>query len=223
MSDVPPPSGQQPPQQPGQQPPQQPGQQPPPAQQQPPPQQPGPQPPPQAPQAPQPAASGVGQPADLGNRFLAKLIDWILLGVVLGIVWGIMAALFVGAAVGGIGGIGTGGGFLFGLISTVISTAIVLGYFAFMESSKGQTVGKMLLKMKVQTADGQNPSMEEALKRNAYMGLYLANVIPFVGWIIGSLGLLAANIYIAVTINNDTQGRRGWHDEFGGTQVIKVG
>ena len=235
MSDVPPPEGQnpqQPPQQP-QQPPQQPaGQQPPPQQpagQQPPPQQPaGQQPPPQQqppPPAGQPqpapqAASGIGQPADLTNRFLAKLIDWVLLGVVLGIVWATMTAIFVGGAI--TGGF-VGGGFLYGLISTIISTVIVLGYFAFLESNRGQTVGKMVLKLKVQRSDGSNPSMEEALKRNAYLGLYLLGIIPWVGWLLSSLGLLAATIYIAVTINNNAQTRQGWHDEFGGTQVIKVG
>ena len=223
MSDVPP----QNPQQPGQ-PPQQPaGQQPPPQQpagQQPPPpagQQPPPQPAGQQPPPYQQPVSNVGGPGDLGTRFLAKLIDWVLLGIVLGIVWAVMAAVFIGSAMSGVS-MG-GGGFIYSLLSTIISTVIVLGYFVFMESNRGQTVGKMLLKLKVQTADGSNPSMEEAFKRNIYMALYIANVIPWVGWLIGGLGLLAANIYIAVTINNDAQARRGWHDQFGGTNVIKVG
>jgi len=42
--------------------------------------QPTPAPPPQP--VPAPAASGMGAPADLGTRFLARLIDHILLGIV---------------------------------------------------------------------------------------------------------------------------------------------
>jgi uncharacterized RDD family membrane protein YckC len=229
------PAGQQPPQQQPQQPAgQQPPQQQPPQQHQqpqqyqqpaggpPPQQQPGQQPPPQYQQPAGQPGPAVGGPADLTSRFLAKLIDWVLLGIVLGIVWGIAASIFISSALTG-GSAFRGGGFLYSLLLTIISTALVLGYFVFMESSRGQTVGKMLLKLKVQTATGANPSMEEAAKRNAYMALYLANVVPWVGWLISSLGLLAANIYIAITINNDTQARRGWHDQFGETQVIKIG
>jgi uncharacterized RDD family membrane protein YckC len=226
MSDVPPPEGQQPPQ-PGQQPPPQqpqqpPGQQPPPPQpagQQPPGQQP---PPPQAPPSAQQPATGVGQPGDLATRFLAKLIDWVILIIVVLIVSAIIGAIFFTAAVGGAGPFG-GGGFLFNALTTIVSTAIVIGYFAFLESNRGQTVGKMILKLKVQRLDGSLPSMEEALKRNAYLGINLVNIIPVIGWLLAPLGLLAATIYIAVTINNDTATRQGWHDQFGGTQVVKIG
>jgi hypothetical protein len=66
--------------------------------------------------------------------------------------------------------------------------------------------------------------MEEAVKRNAYNAIYVLNVIPFIGWLLGSLGMLAANIYIAIGINNDTTTRRGWHDQFAGnTTVYKIG
>lgn len=217
----PPPPGQQPGnQQGGAQPPggQPPGGQPPPPGQQPP----GQQQPPQAPQAPQQPAVGVGQPADLQTRFLAKLIDWIALWVVMMILFAIIAAVFFSAAVGGMNVFG-GGGFGFSLVTTLVSTALIVGYFSFMESNKGQTFGKMLMKIQVQRADGSTPTMEEALKRNAYLGLYIIGIIPFLGFI-GGLGVLAASIYIAVTINNNATTRQGWHDEFaGGTKVVKIG
>lgn len=169
------------------------------------------------------AGSGVGQPADLMTRFLAKLIDWIGLWIVLMIIFAVIGAMFFSAAVGGMNFMG-GGSFMFSLVSTLIATAVVVGYFAFLESNRGQTVGKMLMKIQVQRADGGNPTMEEALKRNAYLGLYLIGVIPIVGSFLAGLGILAATIYIAVTINNNTQTRRGWHDDFaGGTSVIKIG
>lgn len=240
MSQVPPsgspdpqgnPSGQQPQQPPaGQQPPQQQ----PPAGQQPPPQQPGAQPPPQQPYQQQPypqqpgqfgqPVSTAGQPGDLGTRFIAKLIDWVLLGIVFGIVMAIASSIFwrgvfsPGFFDGGFGG----RLFLYNLVLGILFAGLSLGYFAFMESSRGQTVGKMVMKLRVQTADGSNPSMENAVKRNIYMALYVGYLIPVVGSAIVGLGLLAATIYIAITINNDTQLRRGWHDQLGNTQVVKT-
>ncbi|MEX2551095.1 MAG: RDD family protein [Nitriliruptoraceae bacterium] len=155
------------------------------------------------------------------TRFLAKLIDWVLLGVVLGVVWFaiIVGVLFSAASTGR--GLGS---FIINLLGAVVITGIVIGYFAFMESSRGQTVGKMLLKLEVRGSGGGKPTMEEAVKRNAYNTLYLLNAIPFVGWLLSSLGLLAVNIYIAIGINNDVTTRRGWHDQFAGnTTVYKVG
>lgn len=235
MSDVPnqPPGGQPPP--PG-------GQQPPPGGQPPPPG--GPQPPPPggfppaggqpapppggfppaggqpgqfgSPQYPQQQPSGIGAPADLGTRILARIIDAILVGVVNAV---LVTTLLFGVifSAGGTGMPGFGGVSGWGLLSSLITTAINIGYFAFMESSRGQTVGKMLLKIQTQGPDGQNPTMEEAIKRNAWLAL---SIVPFIGGLLS----LAAVIYIMVTINNNTATRQGWHDEFaGGTRVIKIG
>lgn len=144
-----------------------------------------------------------------------------LLAVVLGIVW---FAIFVGVVFSAVS-TGRGlGSFLVNLLGAVVVTGIVIGYFAFMESSRGQTVGKILLKLEVRGPRGGKPTMEEAVKRNAYNALYLLNAIPFIGWLLSSLGLLAANIYIAIGINNDVTTRRGWHDHFAGdTIVYRVG
>ncbi len=178
------------------------------------------QPPPPAPPPPSgdQAASGVGQPADLLNRFLAKLIDFILLMIVNFI---IVTTLIFGVLVSA--GMGRGGGFMpfggfsiGGLIASVVTAVIYVGYFAFMESSKGQTVGKMLLKLEVRGPDGNKPSMEVAIKRNIWMAL---SIVPF----IGGLAQLVVAIVIAVTINNSAT-NTGWHDQFaGGTSVIKIG
>ena len=148
------------------------------------------------------------------TRFLAKLIDWILVGIVIGIV---IIPLTIGLAFSGAGGFG-GFGFSPGAILTnVVLYGLAIGYFAFLESNRGQTLGKMLLKLQVQGPDGQFPTMEQALKRNAYM---LLGIIP----VLGGLAYFVVTIYIAVTINNDTVARQGWNDEFGGgTRVLKIG
>ena len=136
-----------------------------------------------------------------------------LLAVTVGIISGVL-----GLAAFGMGMRGWGAN----LIGTLLSTAVAVGYYSFMESSQGQTVGKMVLGLKVQNLEGRNPTMEQALKRNAYFAISLIGVLPVLGGFIAGLATLAAVIYIAVTINNDTQWRRGWHDQFAGTWVAKT-
>ena len=98
---------------------------------------------------------------------------------------------------------------------SLITAAITIAYFALMESSSGQTLGKMLLGLRTEGPGGGKPTMEQALKRNAWYGLA---VIPF----LGGLAQLAAIIYIAVTISNSAN-KVGWHDTFaGGTRVVKT-
>lgn len=178
--------------------------------------------PPHAQPAP-PAGSQVGQPADLTTRFLARLIDFVLVGIVVGILNSIIIAIAVGNAINSRGV----GMFDFGIstvITAVLGAAIILGYFAFLESSRGQTVGKMIMKIKTFGPGGANPTMNEAIKRNIWTAVGILNIIPFVGWLLTFVGSLGAMIYAAVTINNDTVNRRGWHDTFaGGTSVIKIG
>lgn len=160
---------------------------------------------------------GGPQSADLLNRFLAKLIDGILLGIVnFIIVTTLIFGVMFSAGLGSRGMMPFGGFSLTGLIASVVTAAIWVGYFVFMESSRGQTVGKMLLKLEVRGPDGGRPSMEAAFKRNAWM---LLSIIPF----IGGLAQLVVAIIIAVTINNSAT-NTGWHDDFaGGTSVVKVG
>jgi uncharacterized RDD family membrane protein YckC len=175
--------------------------------------------------APQPggAPSQAGQPADLMSRFLARLIDYVILFVVNMIV---VTVIVVGAIMGdsaGVGGLGSTN-FAAAAVSSVIAAVIYVGYFAFMESSRGQTIGKMAMKLKVQGPGGGNPTMAEAVKRNAWAGLGILGIVPVIGGVVGGLLQLAAVIYIAVTINNNVATRQGWHDEFaGGTRVIKLG
>jgi uncharacterized RDD family membrane protein YckC len=153
-------------------------------------------------------------------RFLARLIDFIILGLVNGII----AAILVVGIMGGSGGygFGTGGGFAARAVSAIISTVLSLGYFTLMESRNGQTLGKMLLKLQTHAPGGGTPTTEQALKRNAWLGLGILGILPILG-ILGSLAELAAVIAIAVTISSSPT-KQGWHDNFaGGTQVIKIG
>lgn len=179
---------------------------------------PPPPPPPAAPSAPiygegAPAA-GATRPAELVDRFVARLIDGVLLMVVIGV---IVVPLTIGMLF-------TGSDFLGGVISAVVVAVIYLGYYGYMESSRGQTVGKMVMKLRVLGPNGGNPTMEEAVKRNIWNGFGVLGIIPVIGSVVGGVAQLAAAIMIAVGINNDTVNRQAWHDQFaGGTRVVKEG
>jgi len=173
--------------------------------------------PPQPMTPPPPMASGAGMPADLTTRFLARLIDHLILGVVSAV---IVVPLIIGAMFTGNVGIGSsmGLGFRFStgsLLASILTALIVIGYFTLMEARNGQTLGKMIMSIRTQGPGGASPTTEQAFKRNAW---YALAIIPF----LGGLAQLAAAIYIAVTINNSAS-RIGWHDTFaGGTQVVKT-
>ena len=185
-------------------------------------QQPGAMPPPRQGET----GGGVGQPADLMPRFVARLIDYIMLALVEAIVFGLVAVGMVAASrTENVTTWGNGAWPLFTVnpFSSVISAAIALLYFTLMEGTRGQTVGKMLLKLETRGPGGGRPTMEQSLRRNAFTGIGILGVIPFLGFVAGLLSL-AAVIAIAVTISNDTATHRGWHDNFaGGTTVVRVG
>ena len=149
----------------------------------------------------QPPPVAGAQPASLGPRFLARLVDGLIFFVV-----NIVLALATGSS----------------SVAGLIGSVLYLGYYAYMESSRGQTVGKQVLKLRVHGASGGNPTMEEALRRNAWAALGILSIIPILGLLTG-LAELVAIIAIAVTINQDTVGRRGWHDKFANTSVTKEG
>jgi uncharacterized RDD family membrane protein YckC len=169
---------------------------------------------------------GPGQPADLWPRFAARLIDYVLLTVVNVLLGGVLVAgMLMGADTSGsLGSIGvtSGTNWAVNAVTSLISAAIALGYFTLMEHNRGQTVGKMLLNLETRGPDGGRPTMEQALKRNAFTAIGVLGIIPFLGFIAGLLSL-AAVIMIAVTISQNTTNRHGWHDDFaGGTTVVRL-
>ncbi|GAA0577644.1 hypothetical protein GCM10010172_73030 [Paractinoplanes ferrugineus] len=161
--------------------------------------------------APGMPGTGVGQPGGLADRFLARFIDGLIVGVVSVIISFVLALV-------------SDSWILTGLVSSLVTAALYLGYFGYLESSRGQTIGKQVMKLKVFGPDRvSNPTMEQAIRRNIYMGFGVLRIIPFVGGILSFLGGVAAVILIVVNINSDPQ-RQHWFDKFaGGTQVIKIG
>ncbi len=175
----------------------------------------------QQPQQPaqQPATPGVPRPGELLDRFLARLID----GIILGVAFFILSSIFNGIFISGLT-TSVAEYVVYALFTYVIWIALVIGYFAFMETSRGQSLGKMALKLRAVGADGGNPTLEESVRRNSFYAIQLISIIPVLGWVLGPILSLVAVIMIAVGINNDTVNRQGWHDRFaGGTKVLKVG
>ncbi len=115
-------------------------------------------------------------------------------------------------------------GLVAGMINAVLGAIIYVGYFGFMESTNGRTIGKQTMKLRVLGPNGANPTMEQAVRRNIWMGFGVLGIVPVLGTIVGGLASLTAVIMIAVGISSDPVGRQGWHDKFaGGTRVVKEG
>lgn len=168
----------------------------------------------------EPVLSRAGRPADLGTRFVARLIDVVLLGVVQGILFAGAGLFWAAASSAGAGDLLRPAA-LDDPVGSMVSAAVTLGYFALLESARGQTVGKMVMRIETRTLDGGRPALEQALKRNIWTAIGVLAVLPFIGGFVTGLAQLAAAISIAVTINNSPV-KRGWHDELGDTAVVRV-
>jgi uncharacterized RDD family membrane protein YckC len=100
-----------------------------------------------------------------------------------------------------------------GQITSLLQSLLWFAYFVGLESSRGATLGKSIVGIEVQGPDGAPPSIERAMKRNAWM---LLGLIPW----IGGLLLLVAVIAIMITIASGSN-MQGLHDEWATTAVLK--
>ena len=162
-----------------------------------------PPPPPQygaAPQAPGPqVGAGYG---GLGKRFLARLIDGLLVGIPMYIILLVLPGIQP-----------------YGLVGYIIMAAAHFAYFLFMETSQGATFGKQWLGMAVRdNSGGAAISMDASMRRNWWILLGALQGIPVLG-LIASLASLVIVIVIAVTISSDPQ-RQGFHDKMANTFVV---
>ena len=155
--------------------------------------------------------------AGFGVRFVAYVIDWVILGIVSGVIW-------FGALVVGISAVGAD---RFSTLSTVSSTitpdqaaaaltfaeylyaglgvaSLVTALYFILMSHTGGTVGMRALGFRVaREEDGRPIGFGRATAR--YLG-YL------VDWLALGLGLLWVGV--------DSR-KQGWHDKIAGTFVVK--
>ena len=110
------------------------------------------------------------QLADGGKRFIAFLIDAIIISVVIGILFGILGTIgFMGASSAetsdsaGMMAAIMGAG----LLMQVLSLALQIGYFTYFESSERQgTIGKTAMGLIVADENGNRLDVQKALIRN---------------------------------------------------------
>ena len=181
--------------------------------------QPPPQPGPPS-QAPEPARGlatlGTGGTVELArpaSRLVARILDGIIVGAVY-LIFLLLVGFFTAFDMGD---------FLRGEEDIAIGVslaplAIGLLYEVALIAARGQTLGKMALKVKVVRADnGLVPGWGKSA------GRWLVPAIPgLVGWFIPSIsfiGLLSLLVYVSLTWDKV---RQGWHDKAAGTLVIKV-
>lgn len=182
----------------------------------------------QPPSPPPPPSSGMPPPsdsptgasgADLGIRFGARAIDTILFYIVfiiLALVVLVPLVLSSGSSddpAGVADALGGGGVSAGSIISGLVALVLIFGFFVAFDTTMGGTPGKKILNLTIQGESGGNPTPAESVKRNAWLAF---NIIPFIGWLL----VLAAGIYIAVTISQSSN-NVGWHDTFAGTRVVK--
>ena len=150
-----------------------------------------------------PADPLLGMPplANRGRRLLARIVDALIIGIP---VYAITGAAFnnydynnTGASYG----------------ESVIYAVVYLVYQVFMLTRYGQSLGKMLLKVRVgMLADGTKPTNEAALKREATYAL--APIIPCCGsvfWLVNVLWCTWDKPY-----------RQCLHDKAGRTVVVSA-
>ena len=169
------------------------------------------------------------QPARLGRRLLARIIDWISYSIV-GFCLVFSSTIWLGLLTGyvGMGGWDTKPGVAliwienltlpdsvrlvpvyFSYLIVVSGLAVVFLYELPLTAVRGQTVGKMLTDVRVaRVEDEGNPGWGRSCVRWAV--LYIPLLVP--------LGPLLT-VLVAVSPIFDPR-RRGWHDKIAGTIVV---
>ncbi|NLU83499.1 RDD family protein [Rhodococcus sp. HNM0569] len=148
------------------------------------------------------------RPADLGKRFVARFIDGLITGLPSGIVGGLIV-------------IATGGSYAGVAIAALLTALVPVAYFVALETSRGATLGKQVMGLSVTGPNGENPTPQQSLQRNAFYLVALLGLVPALG-VIGNIVVTILYIVIAVTISQSPT-KQGLHDRFaGGTQVTQA-
>ncbi|MEV4391145.1 RDD family protein [Nonomuraea sp. NPDC049607] len=167
-----------------------------------------------------------GAPAPLAEwwqRLVARIIDGVILGIVnfvIGLIFGLFAIGY-DSATGSTSGFMSA--FVIAILSTIVTTAIWVVYEFFMTKSNGQTVGKLVMGIKVvpvgQALAPGGLASDMAIKRaGVTWGGYILSIIPILGALIG---------WVCVAVNGASQLwdkplQQTFADKFAGTVVVKI-
>jgi uncharacterized RDD family membrane protein YckC len=103
----------------------------------------------------------------IGIRFVSLVIDSLIISIIFGALGSILGA-----------GMMRQGSWSVGLLSF----AFYIAYYTYLEGTRGQTIGKMITKIKVVREDGRPIDMQQAFKRNI-----LRVIDGFFAYIIGAV------------------------------------
>jgi uncharacterized RDD family membrane protein YckC len=176
--------------------------------------------PPAAPSYGMPPAPGYGAnpgaPAvpGMGKRLLARLID----GVIIGIPFGIIYTFLIAGALSQVetdpttGQVTSGGGAFAAFFPIIgVFSLLTLLYEVGLIATRGATLGKSILKIKVvRAADGQAPGWGPSVLRW---------LIPVLGQFVCGLGQYV--VYLSPLFDKSGW-QQGWHDKVAKTQVVNA-
>ncbi|MET7422654.1 RDD family protein [Dactylosporangium sp. NPDC005555] len=141
--------------------------------------------------------SSAGEPATIGDRFVARLIDT---GVLAGAVLVLVLALQL-----------VGGGSPAAVILALPAVAVLCGYEFFMIGAYGETFGKRAMKLRVVREDGDAAGWGAAFGRA---------FIPAVAGCL-SCGIGGFLCYLSPVFDAGPW-KRGWHDTAASTVVVST-
>ena len=161
------------------------------------------------------------EPAKLFDRFLARMIDDVLLFVVNISV--VIIVIAIAVKLSGGSDLSSSTSVAISVVGGLLGGCIYYGYFVYCESRKGRTLGKVVMKLRTLAPDDGLPTLEQAARRNVFMAAPFLVVVPGIGALVGWIILLTASMTIALGIHADGGRRQAWHDRYaGGTRVVKV-
>lgn len=158
--------------------------------------------PPRARVADVPSTPGTLQMAERSTRFWAAMIDMVLLLVVLGLLMAVLPKSFLNME---------RGYWSIDVLESLFGFVMFMAVNGHLLRTQGQTVGKMLLKIRVVRTDGSRASLMTLAGLRYGVG-YLLNVVMAVGMVYGLLDSLS--IF--------RESRRCIHDLIADTMVVKA-
>ncbi len=162
-----------------------------------------------APPAPAPAYFGEeaapieGEPAGFWIRFLAFMIDYVIIGFLMAIIWAPTFFVSFRAAASGEGP----GAFamILPFLSFLLGTAVGLGYNLWFPATRGATPGKKMLGLRIVREDGEEPlGWGTAFMR--LVGYMVSGFILYIG-------------FFMIAFNPE---KKGLHDMIAKTRVLKI-
>lgn len=157
---------------------------------------------------------GTAKVATLGSRALARIIDSVILGVIIYAIWIVIIGGTSAAVTNSDGTVDdeAAGGIIAAFFGAFLITIVLsIAYELVLTAIKGQTVGKMIMGIKVvRSGDGQVPGFGPSFMRW---------LLPIIGGLICGIGEIL--VYLSPLF--DSSGRmQGWHDKAANTLVISL-